>query len=88
MKSLKGIDIDVPVVLDQGEIHIIGRSSSSIEDQLMFTETRRDSLRDIQGSLRTTNGVEVEDVIHFFFMEMVLQLNLKLVTKKGVDIAV
>ena len=67
MKSLKGIDIDVPALLDQAEIHILGRSSSSTEDQLMFVETRRNSLKDIQESLYTSNGVEVVDVIRFFY---------------------
>ena len=87
MKSLKGSDIDVPAVLDQPEIHILARSSSTIEDQLMFAETRRNSLSEIPESLYTSNGVEVVDVIRFF-MGMVQLHNLRLVTNKGVDTAV
>ena len=67
MKRLKGVDIDVPKVLDEAEIHILGRSSSSTKDQLMFIETRRDSMNDIHEKLCKSNGVEVTDVIRFFY---------------------
>ena len=34
MTSLKGVRIDVPAILDEAEVHILGRSSSSLKDQL------------------------------------------------------
>ena len=41
MKTLKGVDIDVPATIEKPEVHIFARSSSSTEDQLLFVETRR-----------------------------------------------
>ena len=58
-----------------------------MEDQLMFAETRRNSLSEIPESLYTSNGVEVVDVIRLF-MGMVQLHNLRLVTNQGVDTAV
>ena len=67
MKSLKGVDIDVPATIEKPEVHIIARSSSSTEDQLLFVETRRECLKQIKETLRTTTGVEVHDVVRFFY---------------------
>ena len=39
MTSFKGVRIDVPAILDEAEVHILGRSSSSLKDQLTFVET-------------------------------------------------
>ena len=67
MKNLKGVDVDVPAILDEAEVHILGRSSSSTNDQLMFIETRRECLKEIKEKVCTSNGVEVVDVIRFFY---------------------
>lgn len=67
MRRLKGVEIDVPSVLDQTEVHVLGRSSSSTQDQLMFIETRRESLKDLQEKVYKKNGDEVIDVPRFFY---------------------
>ena len=67
MKNLKGVDVDVPAILDEAEVHILGRSSSSTKDQLMFIETRRECLKEIKEKVCTSNGVEVVDVVRFFY---------------------
>ena len=36
MKDFMGIDIDVPAVVQKPKVHIIGHSSSSTQDQLLF----------------------------------------------------
>lgn len=67
MTALKGVRIDVPALLNEAEVHILGRSSSSLQDQLAFIETRRESLKDIKEKVCTSNGVEVIDVVRFFY---------------------
>lgn len=66
MKDIKGIDIDVPAEIQKPEIHIIGQSSSSTQDQLLFVNVRRKCLQQLRDKLKTTAGVEVSDVIRFF----------------------
>ena len=67
MKELKGVDIDVQAVLAQPEVHILGRSTSSIEDQKMFLDTRRECLRQMGERLCTKKGVQVHDIVCFFY---------------------
>ena len=67
MKTLKGVDIDVPATIEKPDVHIFARSSSSTEDQLLFVETRRECLKHMKETLRTTTGVEVHDVVRFFY---------------------
>lgn len=67
MKELKGVDIDVHAILGRPEVHILGRSTSSIEDQQMFLETRRACLKQTKESLCTANEVQVHDIVRFFY---------------------
>ena len=71
MKELKNVIIDVPAILDDAEVHILGRSSSTTEDQLpaedqLFVETRRDCLKEIGERVCTNSGIEVIDNVRFF----------------------
>ena len=60
MEELKNVIIDVPAILDDAEVHILGRSSSTTEDQLLFVETRRDCLiKEIGERVFTNSGIEV-----------------------------
>ena len=67
MKSLKSVDIDVPAILDESEVHILGRSSSSTQDQLMFTETQCECLQEISHNVCMSNGVDVVNVVRFLY---------------------
>ena len=67
MKELKNVTIDVPAILDNAEVHILGRSSSTTEDQLMFVETRRNCLKEIGERVFTKSGIEVIDKVRFFY---------------------
>ena len=40
--QLKGVNIDVPTVVEEPQVHIFGRSSSSLDDQSQFIECRRE----------------------------------------------
>lgn len=66
MKELKNTNIDVPAILQQVEVHILGRSFSSTEDQLMFMEARRECLKEMREKVCTENSVEVIDIVRFF----------------------
>ena len=83
IEELKNLTIDVPAILDDAEVHILGRSSSTTEDQLLFVETRRDWLKEIGERVFTNSGIEVIDKVRFF-MVMVLQHNLRLAANREV----
>ena len=67
MKKLKGVDIDVVAIAQKPQVHILGRSSSSTEDQLMFVQTRRDCLKQVGKMFCTKSGVKVHDTVRFFY---------------------
>ena len=64
--SQKGVQIDVATIVETPEVHILGKSSSSLEDQRMFTDCRRDSLSDFSETIYTEAGISVTDVVRFF----------------------
>ena len=64
--SQKGVQIDVATIVETPEVHILGKSSSSLEDQRMFTDCRRDSLSDFSEIIYTEAGIPVMDVVRFF----------------------
>ena len=67
MKDLKGISIDVPAFVQIPEVHIIARSSSSTQDQLLFIDVRKECIEEMSDTLKTTAGVEVHDIVRFFY---------------------
>ena len=62
----KGVDIDVPAVVEDPQIHILSRSSSSIDDQAQFIESRRECLFGLNQQLITKAGIAVNDVMRYF----------------------
>ena len=65
MKDLKDINLDVPATVEKPEVHIIGRSSSSTQDHLLFVDKRRECLQQMRSTLITTAGVQVRDIVRF-----------------------
>ena len=63
--SQKGVQIDVPTIVETPEVHILGKSSS-LEDQRMFTDCCRDSLSDFSETIHTSAGIPVNDIVRFF----------------------
>lgn len=61
----KGADIDVPTTVEEPQVHILGRSSSSFEDQTRFIECRRECLLDMVKVLHTQAGIPIHDVRFF-----------------------
>ena len=81
MKDIKGIDIDVPAEIQKPEIHIIGQSSSSTQDQSLFVNIRRQCLQQLEINLKPQ--LELKLVMLFgFFMAMAQLHSLKLATNK------
>ena len=61
-----GRDIDVQSTVEAPEVHILGRSSSSLEDQALFNACRRDCLLQLSTPLHLNTGTEVHDTLRFF----------------------
>lgn len=66
MEAKTGRKVDVQSVVEAPQIHILGRSSSSIEDQLKFNVCRVQSLADLASHLKTNAGTTVQDILRFF----------------------
>lgn len=60
------ISIDVPTVVESPEIHIFGRSGSSLENQAQFNTVRIECIQELSVCLETMSGVPVQDVCRFF----------------------
>jgi len=60
------VQINVPTIVETPEVHILGKSSSSLEDQRTFTDYRRNSLSDFNETIYTEAGIPVNDVVCFF----------------------
>ena len=62
----KGKNIDVPMIVEEPEIYILSRSSSTLCDQAQYAACRRECLLDLSQSLTTEAGIEIHDVMRFF----------------------
>ena len=61
-----GMYVNVQAIVERPELHIIGRSTSSIEDQRKFIECRRQCMQQMGTKLFTSEGLEITDVLRFF----------------------
>ena len=62
----KGISLDIQTVVEEPEIHILARSASSLQDQQMFSECRKECINKLDQDLHTQQGTPVHDVVRFF----------------------
>jgi hypothetical protein len=60
----KGENIDVPTVVEDPKLHILGRSSSSLCDQLQYIKCRRECLLGLHEGLLINAGLLAHDVLH------------------------
>ena len=58
--------IDVQCVVEKPQIHILGRSSSSLEDQALFNECRIDCIKEMSEILHTSSGIPIRDILRYF----------------------
>ncbi len=61
----KGVDIDIQTIVETPELHILARSGSSLHDQRMFNECRRQSLAKFSSTIYTKEGIPIKDNIRF-----------------------
>lgn len=64
--SKLGKDVDVQSTVEAPEVHILGRSSSSLEDQALFTACRNECLGKLNTPLKLSSGAQVIDIVRFF----------------------
>ncbi|KAL5510055.1 hypothetical protein EMCRGX_G005525 [Ephydatia muelleri] len=58
--------VDVQSIVERPELHILGRSSSSLEDQASFNQCRLDCIKELAAPISTSTGVPVKDFLRFF----------------------
>ncbi len=59
-------EIDIQSTVEAPAIHILGRSSSSVEDQALFSVTRKECLSMLNTPLTLSDGRKVRDIVRFF----------------------
>ena len=62
----KGVEIDIPTLVEEPQIYILGRSSNSLDDQRQFIECMRECLLHMDKVLHTQAGTPVHDHVRFF----------------------
>ena len=65
-EEVKDRNIDVQSTIETPEIHILGRSSSSISDQSSFSDIRNQCICELDTPLCLNNGMKVMDTLRFF----------------------
>ena len=58
--------VDVQSIVEKPELHILGRSTSSPDDQALFNQCRLDCIKELAEPIYTSNGVAVKDILRFF----------------------
>ena len=66
MKEKFDKNIDIQSVVEVPEIHILARSSSSLDDQAKYNACRGECLKELTTKLKLSSGDEVTDVARFF----------------------
>ena len=57
-------NVDIQTIVEEPEQYIIGQCREN-DDQIMFTETRNESLRNMMETLTIYNGAEITDKMRF-----------------------
>lgn len=64
-KAKTGKAINIQRVIEQPQLHIVARCSSSDVEQLAYSETRLQCITDLKRNLSTTEKVDVIDIMRF-----------------------
>ena len=65
-KEKTGIDINVQADIEKPQIHILTKTSSSIEDHLLHSATRLECMKGLDVELEISNGHKIRDKLCFF----------------------
>lgn len=66
MEQKTGVYMDVQGIVEQPEVHIVGRSSSSIAEQTMSSMCCQECLKEIGEAVHTSFGIAVNNTVRFF----------------------
>ena len=66
MKARGYDDVDVPALVEEPHLYILGRCREKEVEQLAYVDTRRECLDQLTNNLQTSKGVPVVHVIRFF----------------------
>ena len=61
-----GVNIDIQSTVETPKIHILGRSSSSLDDQSLFSSSRIECISRLSSPLQLNSGIKVYDILRFF----------------------
>lgn len=59
-------NINVQAEIEQAEIYMLAMGSSSLEDQVALVPDRMECLQEVSSPVKSTDGVPVWDIAHFF----------------------
>ena len=62
----KGVTIDVPTYVERPAIHILARSTSTLEDQAKFCEFRLSCIKEVHLNIATPKQHAIRDIVRFF----------------------
>ena len=65
----KLLELMFSVSLRRPELHILGRSTPSVEDQALFNQCRLDCLKELAAPIFMSTGVAVKDILRFFHVD-------------------
>ena len=58
---------DVQHIVERPEIHILGRSGASLNDQTLFNQCRLDCIKELSIPILTSTGNPITDILRFFY---------------------
>ena len=62
----RGVNIDVPTIVEEPQLYLVARSGSSDAEQAMYNEERFLDLLTLQNKISTPDGIAIADVLRFF----------------------
>ena len=65
-EEITGEKVSIQAQVEAPQLHIIARSSSTVEEQLCYVETRTDCLQELSNPLANKSGIEFVDMMRFF----------------------
>ena len=66
LKQKQGENIDVQSTVEAQEVHILGRSTSSLDDQAAYNSCRQECMQDLNVTITMQSGEECTDIVRFF----------------------
>ena len=65
----KGMSVDVIGTVEKPQLHILAQSGSSDTEQMMYNNTRSETMLHFDASIQTSNGDQINDTIRYFHVD-------------------